>query len=64
MTKDDLVNLLRSVGADPKYLDIIETAYTIGWNSALDDASKQISAMPFGNDTIASFTVFIKSLKT
>jgi hypothetical protein len=63
MTKDDLVNLLRSVGADPKYLDIIETAYTIGWNSALDDAALRISQMPFG-DTSDSFAIFIKSLKT
>ena len=63
MTKDELMNLLRSVDADPKYLDLVETAYNIGWNASLDDASAKISQMPFG-DTAASFAVFIKSLKT
>lgn len=63
MTKDELITLLRSVDADPKYLDIVETAHSIGWNAALDDASTRIIQMPFG-DTAASFAVFIKSLKT
>ena len=64
MTKDELITLLRSVDADPKYLDIVETAHSIGWNAALDDAYKQVAQMPFGNDTLASFAVFIKNLKT
>ena len=63
MTKDELITLLRSVDADPKYLDIVETAHSIGWNAALDDAATRISQMPFG-DTAASFAVFIKNLKT
>jgi hypothetical protein len=63
MTKDELITLLRSVDADPKYLDIVETAHSIGWNAALDDASTRIAQMPFG-DTAASFAVFIKNLKT
>ena len=64
MTKDELITLLLSVDADPKYLDIVETAHSIGWNAALNDASKQVAQMPFGNDTLASFAVFIKNLKT
>ena len=64
MTKDELITLLRSVDADPKYVDIVETAHGIGWNAALDNASTRVAQMPFGNDTIASFAVFIKSLKT
>jgi len=64
MTKDELITLLRSVDADPKYLDIVETAHSVGWNAALDNAATHVSQMPFGNDTIASFAVFIKSLKT
>jgi hypothetical protein len=63
MTKDELITLLRSVDADPKYLDIVETAHSIGWNAALDDAANRIAQMPFG-DTSDSFAVFIKSLKT
>lgn len=63
MTKDELITLLRSVDADPKYLEIVETAHSIGWNAALDDASTRIAQFPFG-DTAASFAVFIKSLKT
>jgi hypothetical protein len=63
MTKDELITLLRSVDADPKYLEIVETAHSIGWNAALDDAATRISQMPFG-DTSDSFAVFIKSLKT
>jgi hypothetical protein len=42
----------------------VETAHSIGWNAALDDAATRISQMPFGNDTLASFAVFIKNLKT
>lgn len=43
--------------------DIGERIYQSGWNAALDEAVKQIQAMPFGGDTIASFVVYLKDMK-
>lgn len=63
MTREDLLNLLRSVDADPRYIEIVEVAHNIGWNAALDNASAQIAQMPFG-DTASSFAVFVRNLKT
>ena len=62
MTKDDLVTLLRITGAHETAIDAVCAAYDIGWNDALDDASKRIQGLPFG-DTSASFAVFVKESK-
>jgi hypothetical protein len=43
--------------------DIGERIYQCGWNAALEEAAKQIDQMPFGDDTIASFTVFLRDMK-
>ena len=63
MTKDDLVNLLRITGAQETAIDAVCAAYDAGWNDALDDYAKRIVALPFGKDTIDSFSVFIRSTK-
>lgn len=42
--------------------DIGERVYQSGWNAALEEAAKQIQAMPFG-DTAASFAVFLRGMK-
>jgi hypothetical protein len=63
MTKDDLINLLRITGAQEAAIDAVCAAYDAGWNDALDDYTKRIQPLPFGKDTLDSFTVFIKSAK-
>ena len=63
MTKDDLINLLRITGAQPTAIDAVCAAYDAGWNDALDDYAKRIAPLPFGKDTLDSFSVFIKSAK-
>jgi hypothetical protein len=63
MTKDDLINLLRITGAQEASIDAVCAAYDAGWNDALDDYAKRIQPLPFGKDTIHSFSVFIKSAK-
>ena len=42
--------------------DIGQRVYQCGWNAALEEAAKQIQAMPFG-DTAASFAVFLRNMK-
>lgn len=38
--------------------------YAHGWNDALDEAARQIGLMTcFGDDTISSFSVFVRGLK-
>ena len=63
MTKDELVNLLRITGAQEASIDAVCAAYDAGWNDALDDYANRIEPLPFGKDTIGSFSVFIKSAK-
>jgi hypothetical protein len=63
MTKDDLVNLLRITGAQETAIDVVCAAYDAGWNDALDDYAKRIEPLPFGKDTIGSFSCFIKEAK-
>jgi hypothetical protein len=43
--------------------DIGERVYQCGWNAALEEAAKQIEQMPFGEDTVASFAVFLRNMK-
>jgi hypothetical protein len=63
MTKDDLISLLRITGAQEAAIDAVCAAYDAGWNDALDDYAKRLKPLPFGKDTIDSFTVFIKDAK-
>ena len=63
MTKDDLVALLRITGAQESAIDAVCAAYDAGWNDALDDYSERLKPLPFGKDTLDSFSVFIKSAK-
>jgi hypothetical protein len=63
MTKDDLVALLRITGAQESAIDAVCAAYDAGWNNALDDYAKRLEPLPFGKDTLDSFSVFIKSAK-
>lgn len=63
MTKDDLISLLRMTGAQEASIDAVCAAYDAGWNDALEDYAKRIEPLPFGKDTIGSFTVFIKEAK-
>jgi len=63
MTKDDLVALLRMTGAQETAIDAVCAAYDAGWNDALDDYAKRIEPLPFGKDTLDSFSVFIRSAK-
>jgi len=38
--------------------------YAHGWNDALEEAARQIGLMTcFGDDTISSFSVFVRGLK-
>ena len=43
--------------------DIGERVYQNGWNAALEEAAKRIQEMPFGADTVASFTVYLRDMK-
>jgi len=63
MTKDDLVALLRITGAQESAIDAVCAAYDAGWNDALDDYANRLKSLPFGKDTLDSFSVFIKSAK-
>jgi len=63
MTKDDLINLLRITGAQEASIDAVCVAYDVGWNDALDDYAKRLEPLPFGKDTLDSFSVFIKDAK-
>ena len=38
--------------------DVAPRIYQQGWNDALAEMSKRVNAMPFGDDTKASFGVF------
>jgi hypothetical protein len=55
-------HFMETFGNDLSPNDIAERAYQNGWNAALEEAAKQISAMPFG-DTAASFAVFLRDMK-
>ena len=63
MTKDDLVALLRMTGAQEASIDAVCAAYDAGWNDALDDYANRLKPLPFGKDTLDSFSVFIRSAK-
>jgi hypothetical protein len=56
-------HFMETFGNDLSPNDIAERVYQNGWNAALEEAAKQIDKMPFGDDTIASFTVFLRDMK-
>ena len=55
-------HFMETFGDDLSPNDIAERVYQQGWNAALEEAAKQIQAMPFG-DTAASFAVFLRDMK-
>ena len=55
-------HFMETFGNDLSPNDIAERVYQNGWNAALEEAAKQIQAMPFG-DTAASFVVFLRNMK-
>jgi hypothetical protein len=55
-------HFMETFGNDLSPNDIAERVYQNGWNAALEEAAKQIQAMPFG-DTAASFAVFLRGMK-
>jgi hypothetical protein len=63
MTKDDLISLLRMTGAQEASIDAVCAAYDAGWNDALDDYADRLKPLPFGKDTLDSFSAFIKLAK-
>jgi hypothetical protein len=63
MTKDDLISLLRITGAQEASIDAVCAAYDAGWNDALDDYADRLKPLPFGRDTLDSFSAFIKLAK-
>jgi hypothetical protein len=63
MTKDDLISLLRMTGAQEASIDAVCAAYDAGWNDALDDYADRLKPLPFGRDTLDSFSAFIKLAK-
>ena len=56
-------HFMSAFGDDLSPNDIAERVYTQGWNTALEEAAKQIEQMPFGEDTVASFAVFLRNMK-
>lgn len=55
-------HFMATFGEDLSPQDAAERVYTHGWNAALEEAAKQVEAMPFG-DTSASFAIFLRNLK-
>jgi len=56
-------HFMDTIGENLSPNDIAERVYRLGWNTALEEAAKQVDKMPFGDDTIASFTVFLRDMK-
>jgi hypothetical protein len=54
---------METFGNDLAPNDVAERVYQNGWNAALEEAAKRIQEMPFGADTIASFTVYLRDMK-
>ena len=54
---DHYERLYGDLGLHPK--DAARWVFASGWNSALEELMKRVNAMPFGDDTRASFAVYI-----
>jgi len=52
--------LYGDLGLSPK--DAAQWVFISGWNSAMLEAGERVDAMPFGNDTRASFALFFHQL--
>ena len=42
--------------------DAARLVFVSGWNSAMEEAMKRVNAMPFGNDTRASFAIYFQQM--
>jgi hypothetical protein len=42
--------------------DAAKWVFISGWNSAMQEAMKRVHAMPFGNDTKASFAIYFQQM--
>ena len=42
--------------------DAARWVFASGWNAALDEFTRRLNTMPFGDDTRASFAVYIGSM--
>jgi len=52
--------LYGDMGLNPQ--DAARFVFVSGWNSAMEEAMKRVNAMPFGNDTRASFAIYLGSM--
>jgi len=57
---DHYERLYGDLGLHPK--DAARWVFASGWNAALEELMKRVNAMPFGDDTRASFAVYIGSM--
>ena len=56
-------HFMDTIGENLSPNDIAERVYRLGWNTALDEAIKEMEKMPFGDDTLASFVVYLRNMK-
>jgi hypothetical protein len=52
--------LYGDLGLSPN--DAAKWVFISGWNSAMTEAMQRVNAMPFGNDTKASFAVYFQQM--
>lgn len=52
--------LYGDLGLSPN--DAAKWVFISGWNSAMQESMKRVQAMPFGNDTRASFAVYFQQM--
>jgi hypothetical protein len=52
--------LYGDMGLHPQ--DAARFVFVSGWNSAMEEAMKRVNAMPFGNDTRASFAIYFQQM--
>ena len=57
---DHYERLYGEFGLSPQ--DAARWVFASGWNAALEEFMKRLNAMPFGDDTKASFAVYIGSM--
>ena len=58
--QDHYERLYGEFGLSPQ--DAARWVFASGWNAALEEFMKRLNAMPFGDDTKASFAVYIGSM--
>jgi len=57
---DHYDRLYGDVGLHPQ--EAAQFVFVSGWNSAMEEAMKRVNAMPFGNDTRASFAIYFQQM--